>query len=296
MLNKRIVSISSLCLILFVSFFSCSKVDESNEASRVTDYGYGILYDNSTGVTVLDLGDYIAIQSCDNVISDFVLPTVFDEDKKITAISEGFCSDTDVLINVTIPDGYTYIDYFAFMYCDNLESVYIGKDISKIGDCAFTFCKNLRTFIVSDENPYLYSDNNAIMEKDGNRLIISSGNIPNDTEIIGCHAFSGNSFIRDVVLPENVKEIGVYSFCKSSLTSIVIPEGLQIIAEGAFIGCRLKEIYIPESVTEIGRAVFSGIDGIVINFADESLPENCDDNWLYGCENYTVNFGVERNN
>ncbi len=296
MLNKRIVLILSSCMILFVLFFGCSEVDESNEASCVTDYGYGILYDNSTGVTVLDLGDYLSIQDCDNVTSDFVLPTVFDEDKKITAIGEGFCSDTDALINVTIPDGYTYIDYFAFMYCDNLESVYIGKDISNIGEGAFTFCKNLRVFTVSEKNPYLYSDNNAIMEKDSNRLVISSGIIPAKTEIIGCHAFCGNSFISDVVLPENIKEIEFHGFCESSLTSIVLPDGLEIIGEEAFVKCNLKEIYIPESVTKIGSTVFSGIDGIVINFAGESLPENCDDNWLYGCENYIVNFGVKRNN
>lgn len=98
---------------------------------------------------------------------------------------------------------------------------------------------------------------------------------------IGDSAFSGNSKITDIKMPDSIVEIGYNAFlrCKSlvdiklsknlkvingsvfdgciSLTEIELPYGLEKIEHGAFFECvSLKSIDIPDSVTIISGNVF----------------------------------------
>ena len=72
-------------------------------------------------------------------------------------------------------------------------------------------------------------------------------------------AFSGNSGITSVTIPDSVEEIEDRAFygC-SALTSITIPDSVTTIGRKAFYGCSaLTSITIPDSVTTIGREAFS---------------------------------------
>lgn len=60
----------------------------------------------------------------------------------------------------------------------------------------------------------------------------------------------------EVVIPDDVKEIGKDAFQHSHITSVKIPGSVKVIGEGAFSGCPLKEIDIEEGVTTIKKNAF----------------------------------------
>ena len=89
------------------------------------------------------------------------------------------------------------------------------------------------------------------------------------------------AFVKEVVLPPSVKEIGEYAFADSGLEKINL-ENVEKIGNSAFIGCEnLKEVEL-SSVKEIGKQAFahSGLEKINL----ENV-EKIGDFAFYNCEN-----------
>ena len=88
-----------------------------------------------------------------------------------------------------------------------------------------------------------------------------------------------NTTLKEVILPDNLEEIGKYTFnvCKE-LKSISIPETVTIIGEGAFARCEgLIEIKIPKDVTTIKKNTFfdcEGLTSIVLPDSITSIENN----------------------
>lgn len=88
--------------------------------------------------------------------------------------------------------------------------------------------------------------------------------------------FKDNGYIRSVIIPNSVEEIGYCAFYKcTALTSINIPDSVKDIGEKAFSGCTsLTSVNIPDSVKEIGRAAFfecTSITSVTIGKGIESI-------------------------
>lgn len=79
--------------------------------------------------------------------------------------------------------------------------------------------------------------------------------IKNNVRLIAAGAFSGNTRITSVVLPDSVQAIEDYTFSNcSNLVSVTIPNGVTRIGEGVFNGCgSLTSITLPKSVSNIGK-------------------------------------------
>lgn len=171
----------------------------------------------------------------------------------------------------------------AFYYMDNLESIFVGPNVSYIDQKDFWFAEsyNLSSLVVDENNKSYDSRNNcnAIIETSSNTLILGCQNtivpedittigptafyncknlkeiyLPNSIQEIGEGAFGGCSLLTNIELPQNIDKISESLFTRcSSLKSITIPEGVTIIDNYAFDDCeQLKEIYIPNTVTSIG--------------------------------------------
>ena len=72
-----------------------------------------------------------------------------------------------------------------------------------------------------------------------------------------------NSFFKissTLIIPEGVKEIGLYTFSNcEKLEKVLIPESVKYIRYGSFLDCKkLREVRIPESVKGIGNIAFAG--------------------------------------
>ena len=127
---------------------------------------------------------------------------------------------------LVIPDNVTFLGMSAFCFCEDMESVILGKGISTVRKNAFQRCKKLKkvTFV-------------------------------NEQVTVEDWAFS-YSPIEEVNM-EHVKSFGLYSFSNSKLKSISVAEGVTEIAYAAFMNSTdLGEIDVPDSVIAIGGHAF----------------------------------------
>ena len=105
---------------------------------------------------------------------------------------------------------------------------------------------------------------------------------------IGNSAFSSNSSLTSVTIPNCVITIGNLSFngC-SSLTSVTIPNSVSSIGESAFYGCSsLNSITIPNSVTKIGSSTFYGCRSLISVTIPNSVT-SIGVSAFYGCSGLT---------
>ena len=86
------------------------------------------------------------------------------------------------------------------------------------------------------------------------KVIISAGITEIPREL-----FKGCANLEEVVFPETLTGIGLYSFAEcGKLTGVEFPEGLKTIGTHAFVDCgNLEEVVFPETLTEIGSYAFA---------------------------------------
>ena len=140
--------------------------------------------------------------------------------------------------------------------CQNeIEKLYITKNVKNIASSAFNSCKNLKHAIIEGEIIYLSS---------------------------GLFAYCSN--LESITLPQSIECIydDCFAYCKS-LKNIILPENLISINSGAFSDCiSLKEITIPEKVFSIQDACFSGCVGLE-KVVFEGNYHDIGDNAFDGC-------------
>ena len=107
----------------------------------------------------------------------------------------------------------------------------------------------------TDEYGNVYYQEKYIMTYDKRKVIEGD-----DYQVtgIGVNAFSNNTKLTSIKIPETVKTIGTSAFMGcTNLKSVVLPENLERIEDSAFYNCRmLKNIDIPNSVSYLGTQAF----------------------------------------
>ena len=89
---------------------------------------------------------------------------------------------------------------------------------------------------------------------------------PLDMPVVGIGAGFLGSFgselqknVKNIVIPDTVKEIGAYAFYGTGIEKVSFPKGLTSIGEYAFAHCEsIAEIELPESLEHLGEGVFKG--------------------------------------
>ena len=162
------------------------------------------------------------------------------------------CLKTVIITSGEIFDG-------ALKGFSRVEEITLPKDITSIGDNAFSYCGALETITLP--NSIVTIGNSAFYSCDSLKSIF----IPEGVISIGSHAFNGCRSLESIVLPSSLRSIGDSAFywC-DSLKSIVIPEGVTSIGNKTFYNCQsLDNIVIPNSVTNIySYNVFEGCNSI----------------------------------
>jgi putative transposon-encoded protein len=121
------------------------------------------------------------------------------------------------------------------VYCNMLQAVEIGKNVTSIGNSAFQNCYSLASVV-----------------------------IPEGVTSIGNSAFQNCYSLASVVIPQGVTSIGnsAFYYCYS-LASVVIPEGVTSIGNSAFQNCYGMAFYDFREAKSVptlgGTMVFSGI-------------------------------------
>ncbi len=213
---------------------------------------------NGTALTISGYGEMGYGQWGENITS-VSLPD------GLTSIDDFAFSGCEFLTSVTIPDSVTTIEESAFSRCDSLKSVTIPNSVTTIGQGVFSYCTNLTEINVDDNNLNYTDIDGVLFSKDKTNLVSypagkkdTTYSIPNSVTAIGEVAFSICDSLTSVIIPDSVTIIGksAFSGCHS-LTSVDIPNSITTIGEWAFSGCdSLTSIDIPNSVTSIGKEAF----------------------------------------
>ena len=123
----------------------------------------------------------------------------------------------------------------GIVYCNMLQDVSIGKNVTSINTYAFQNCYSLVSIT-----------------------------IPDGVTSIGDSAFVNCRSLASITIPAGVTSIGTYAFQNCySLASITIPDGVTSIGNSAFVNCRsLASITIHAGVTSIGTYAFTNCYGM----------------------------------
>ena len=131
----------------------------------------------------------------------------------------------------------------AFDSCKDLYSISIPNTIASIGSYAFSGCTKLKEIHITDLSTWCNIDFNRL----ANPLYE------------GAYLMVNGEIIRDLIIPEGVKEIKTLAFHGyKGLSSVHIPNSVTTIGKEAFQSCSgLYSISIPESVEKIDEAAFA---------------------------------------
>lgn len=146
----------------------------------------------------------------------------------------------------------------GIVYCNMLQEVYIGKNVTFINSSSFYNCSSLASVTIPDGVTSV--DSFAFY----NCYSLASITIPDGVTSIADSTFRYCSSLASVIIPDGVTSIRASAFNSCySLSSITIPDGVTSIGGSAFNYCyALASITIPHGVTSIGDYTFSGCYGI----------------------------------
>ena len=215
--------------------------------------GYNAFYNCSSltsvtiGNSVTSIGQY-AFKNCSRLTSvilhsNAIVGQSYTSSSSLTNI---FGSQVKEYI---IGDSVTSIGKYAFYRCSSLTSVTIPNSVTSIGEHAFENCPSLTSVHITDlatwckikftneySNPLLYAQ----------------------------HLYVNDSEIKELIIPDNVREIGNYVFINGrGITSVLLHEKMTRIGIWAFAGCHsLKAISIPSNVSSVGEGAFLKCTGL----------------------------------
>ena len=198
---------------------------------------------------------------------------------RVTKLVDTFYENSYVT-NVTIPEGVTSIESYAFYGCNRLHHISIPETVSTIGHDAFYKCVSLESIVIPTGVTSI--GDNAFY----GCYSLTNVNLPEGLTSIGHYAFIGCKSLQDVIVPESVTSIGQGAFQNcSSLVKVSLPNNITNIVRYLFVGCtNLVDIIIPNNVTSIGMAAFDGCSSLT----EITIPEKAtdiDDSAFAGCNN-----------
>ncbi len=278
--------------------------DYCEDVQKITVDAGNKIYEGK-GNCIIEKSNKTLVQGCKNSI----IPT----DGSVTRVGDfAFCGMTN-LERIIIPDRITKIGNCAFYDCTGLTSITLGNSLASIGDNAFVGCHKLVEIInhssfniekesydyggigssaleihkgneskvknISGYSFYTYNDVNYLLGYTGTdtKLVLPSNFNGNSYEIRR-YAFSGNSKIQSMEIPNSVTKIGDGAFsCSWLLKSIVIPDSIEEIPNSAFEDCTsLESVTIGNGVTNIEENAFNYCSALTnINIPDSVLNIGC---------------------
>lgn len=166
-----------------------------------------------------------------------------------TVIEEYAFQKLPGIVSVTIPESVTSIGHAAFWQCSGLTDIIIPSSVTEIGDDAFSECTNLTNVTLPDGLTFI---GEGVFSKCSHLTMT----IPETVTSIGSQAFRNNADLS-IAMSGNLLDNTLFSDCEN--LRITLSNGSTFIKESALINCSgLIEIHIPNSVSSIGAHAFYG--------------------------------------
>lgn len=127
------------------------------------------------------------------------------------------------LASVTIPDGVTSVGEQAFYNCSSLTSITVPGSLTSIEKNAFEYCSKLKEVHIADMAAWCQI---AFDNSSANPLCYAHNLYLNDTKV------------ETMEIPEGVESISQYAFIDATcVKQVVLPKSLSGVAANAFSGC-----------------------------------------------------------
>ncbi len=182
-----------------------------------------------------------------------------------------FC-DCKSITGVSLPDGLSSIDFWAFTGSDRLNNIVIPSSVSYLGDNLFAGCSALTNLTIAEGNTHYYIDEKAIYSVGGDTLVSCHKSadtviLPSTLRVVS--GFMFNSNVKYIYVPDEVTTIASNAFSYSSLECIVLPSYLERMDDYAFDYCTsLASVSMPLTLDTMGRACFE----LCTNLSSISIP------------------------
>ena len=203
------------------AFEDCSALTSVSIPSSVTSIGNSTFANCSSLASVSIPSSVTSIgnstfANCSSLASVSILNSV-------TYIGNKAFSNCSILTDIRIPDAIEKIGEDAFSGCP-ISELNFGKSLYSLGTTSgtskkpafsrsiFDTCPNLKTIIVSDDNPYFDLNKDALVIKPDSMMAYcpdfsrTSCTIPSTVSKIAAKAFDNCNDLRSLTIPETVKE------------------------------------------------------------------------------------------
>lgn len=242
---KKLFSFSfSLLLIITLFMFSVVSANAETLVSwpDFPDYVFQVDIMDENGNETYAVGSYSGTDP------NPVIPEVVHT-HTVKRLGEKCFYNNDVVETITMHDGMTNIRKWAARNCDNLKSVYFSKNLQVIYDVALAYNPVMDTALL--RNTKVNELAKSVFNSDVSLKYLS---LPDALKTIGDYVFYKCTMER-IVLPENVAEIGAYTFANS-------PD--------------LKALYVPATVKKISDKAFRSTENVTVYcLADSYAEEFC---------------------
>ncbi|MGC7153957.1 leucine-rich repeat protein [Metamycoplasma hominis] len=212
---------------------------------------------------------------------------------------------------VTIPGSVKEIGKGAFSGCRNLKEVILNEGLEKIGEGALSIW-DIRSILINPNNKNFEIKDNFLIDKNNKKILVyldkktTKVTIPRSIKEIGDSAFIGCRNLKEIILNEGLKKIGVAAFRSTKIESITIPSSLKEIGYLAFdfsiishisinsynknfkikdnffidknnkkilayLDKKTTKVTIPRSIKEIGKGAFLGCRNLKEVILNEGL-------------------------
>lgn len=120
------------------------------------------------------------------------------------------------LKQVSLPATTRFIGNGAFLECEQLEEVVLPDSLQSLGDGVFSHCMKLRSVSIAADNPNYFDVEGVLADRHHQRLIYyPAGRIdtlytlPESIKRIGNEAFSGQPYLRTLVMHAELDSLGM---------------------------------------------------------------------------------------
>ncbi len=304
------------------AFYGCAMLTEITLPNSMTlTYGSNHLFSNCTGLERILVSDthpnhtsisgILYNKNCTQIIEvPRNLSGTVTLPEGLTFLGNQFM-DCDKISAVVLPSTLQTIDVHAFVYCEQLKTVYNNSALSLTFGSTDNGWVAYRAKVIVDRNGsktyrdgiteyevFETADGFRFVKENGEYLLIAyigaeeTVTLPQSVngKPYKLHRFQGAAH---VILPEGMTELSDYAFCNDShrwsskLVRVTLPSTLKHIGAYAFMQCsQLEEIVLPEGLESIGESAF--LDCCALrSIAFPSTLTKIGNSAFLGCESLT---------
>ena len=193
---------------------------------------------------------------------DGIYYKIVDKDSRLAMVTykgkDWNAYDHEYRDTILIPNTVTYrnkvyriteIGDYAFRGCSEMTSIAIPETVWHIGLGAFSGCEGLKEIHINSLSSWCEMSFYDVTDDAGDSPFLYAEGLYIDGELI-----------TDLVVPEDVTEIGAHAFeGYEKLKSVVLHNGIDAIHKSAFLDCtNLTDVTFADEVEYIGPYTFDG--------------------------------------